>query len=78
MWNQRWFSHHCKVCFVTFDVRTIKMSKGWRKSIGCLTLETIVCACKVLMIDALDGVVIAVCALGKVVVKEFLFAHNQG
>ena len=33
---------------------------------------------KVLMTNALDGVVIAVCALGKVVVKEFLFAHNQG
>ena len=30
------------------------------------------------MTDALDGVVIALCALGKVVVKELLFAHNQG
>ena len=30
------------------------------------------------MTDALDEVVIAFCALGKVVVKEFLFTHNQG
>ena len=30
------------------------------------------------MTDALDGVVIALCVLGKAVVKEFLFAHNQG
>ena len=30
------------------------------------------------MTDALDEVVIALRALGKVVVKEFLFAHNQG
>ena len=46
------FQTIAKFSFVTFDVITIKMSKGWRKSIGCLTLETIVCACKVLMIDS--------------------------
>ena len=33
---------------------------------------------KDLMTDVLDRAVNAFCALGKVVVKEFLFAHNQG
>ena len=70
-----------KFSFVTFDVRTIKMSKGWRKSIGSLTLETIVCACKVLMIDSNcfynhNNKVFSMQCVDKIIYFLILFIHS--